>query len=338
MKILVADYICTRGHRFFNSIHINALKVLDVELEFVSRKNYFEVEGYKCYDIPEEYYVTRTGTLSSLKERFDMVRQLNYIKKIIQNGNYDKTIFLTYDTLSMAFFRTTVEVILISHVNIDLLPVWYYRMAFKSFPLSYKHVVLGRNISSHAKKILPQHSFTYIPHGILSDCYADAQPLNEKIIYCPIKSSVNEPLFRGIATSKRVNDFLKLNNIKIIVKGVFNLENTSNIKFVEDFIGWNTYKSYLKHSLAVFLPYDSSFCYRVSGVFHECLSNNTPVITSSIYSFEEYSSLINYKFMINSDDEFIEVLQRILSLNNTPFKHLEELHPTKYWSKILNCK
>lgn len=338
MKILIVDYICTRGHLFFNEIHLDALIKLGHNLSFITRKGYIDIlEGCNFYDIPEKYYKHKTKThLTTFQYIYYDIKKLLFAKKVANKIKPDAVIVLTYDALSLAFFRIKYPTFIINHVNVDFLSFWYRNLMTKFLPNYYIHVCLTQRTNEYLKIKLKNKKTVYIPHGYLQNsCYINER---QNIIFCPSTSSMDEKLLNDIITNDNLNKFLFENKIQLIIKTNKLFSNLSScISILNGYIDQDLYQQYVKSSLAIFLPYHKSFNYRASGIFHEAISYGTPIITSNIPTFDEYHKQILYKYQVNDSSEFLETLKHIIKLSEY-YSNLQDLNPLLYWKQALDCK
>ena len=171
MNILVVDYICTRGHIFFNKIHLNALVQTNHKFTYVSRKGYLEVpENSLYYEIPEEFYIHQTqNKVSSLTYLMYEIKKLLFVKNIINVIKPDAVVVLTYDELSLAFFRVKCPTFIVNHANVDLMNIWYRKLFMRFLPSNFIHVCLTKRIYEYMKISCKQNKIVYVPHGCLFD-------------------------------------------------------------------------------------------------------------------------------------------------------------------------
>ena len=331
MNILIVDYICTRGHVFFNRIHINALLQTGHKLSYVSRKGYLEVpENAEYYEIPEEYYLHQTEKqLSSIQHIKYDIKKLLYTKSVANKIKPDAVVVLTYDALSLVFFRVKCPTFVINHVNVDFLSFWYRDLATKLLPNNFIHVCLTKRIHEYMKSRCKNKKSVYIPHGYLPEHIQ----VNEKenVVFCPTTSSMDKHLLNSIINNGEVIKYLTEHNIQLVIKSNKQYGNVAScITILNGFIHKKLYQKLVQSPIAIFLPYDKSFNYRASGVFHEALSYNTPIVTSAIPIFDEYKNLVTYDFQVKSPSEFIAVIEFVMQKSEY-YRNLDILDPCKYW-------
>lgn len=336
MNILVADSISGPGHKFFNKIQIDALLRTGHNISVVARKGLIKVpEGIQYYEIPEKFYIRQESkNIGAISNLIYEIKKVRFIKKVTKRLNPDAVIFLTYDALSAVFFRVKYPTFLINHVNIDFLYQWYRYTATKLLPNHFVHICLSKRIEEYLNHRMPEKRTAYIPHGIIDEKTSIHN--NSDIIYCPVTSSLDESLLREIIYDKDVISYFSENNIQFVIKTKVEFNETAPcIKIINGFIDNEQYYNYVHNSLLIFLPYNSDFNNRVSGVFHEALSYNTPVLTSDISSFREYEDFVTYNFTVRGPQDFISSIKYIKA-TNCLYKNLEKLDPTSYWKKLIS--
>lgn len=335
MNILIVDYICTRGHVFFNKIHLNALMQTGHKLLYVSRKEYLEVpKDTEYYEIPEEYYLRQTKKhLSSIQHIKYDIKKLLYVKKVVNGIKPDVVVVLTYDALSLAFFRVKCPTFIINHVNVDFLKFWHRDLATRLLPDNFIHVCLTKRIQEYMKIRCKSKVSVYIPHGYLPE-YVQVHE-KENVIFCPTTSSMDERLLNSIIYHDDVIKYLTEKNIQLVIKSNKQYSKLAPcITILNGFIDKKLYQKYVATPIAIFLPYDKSFNYRASGIFHESLSYDTPIITSNIPAFDEYGNYVLYNYKINNSVDFLATLQTIIGMK-TYYTNLEALNPHSFWEDVL---
>lgn len=337
MNIFVIDYICTSGHKFFNRIHIDALVRAGVSLSFISRRGYLEVsKSLPYYEIPEDYYLSQEiNQLGSIRYNYYDIKKLKYAERIVERSKPDAVIVLTYDAISLAFFRVKCPTFVINHVNVDFLSFWYRNLTTKLFPKNYIHVCLSKRIHEYILSKLPRFQSVYIPHGILNTTRLDHN--RDNVIFCPITSSVDVPLLNDIINNQSVVEYLLSKKIQFVIKTRLDIfkDTAPCFKLVKGYMDGDIYMKYVQNSIAIFLPYEKSFNFRVSGIFHEALSYNTPILTSDIPTFNEYRDLILYEFQIDSPEKLLNTLQ-VIEKKIEYYQNLGSLDPSPYWKETIN--
>lgn len=340
MNILVVDYLCPVGHKFFNEIQIKSLQNCGVSLSYISRLGYFGEAISLKRALPEKYFTKRIPLIPlSISSRIWDIMKLRMIKKEVENGRYDAIVFLSYDVYSLLLVKLCGVVLLINHVNIDEIScLKTKRLATRLLPSNYHHIALTKRICEYSSSLL-NRTVLYVPHGVLKNNYFSVKKHDGKYVFCPITSSCDMILLERILTSEKVISFFKEKGMTLIIKGDNNRPvNSDSIIYLPSFISEEEYQSLLCGALAVFLPYAPSFKYRTSGVFFECLSNSIPVLTNDIDCFRDFESYIAYNYLVNSPEGFIKQLEDLIKHKGCIYYNLEDLEPSIYWKGLFtNC-
>lgn len=345
MKVLIVDYIAGYGHRSFNRIHINAIKSCGVDIQLISKKGFFDYlndDSLKQSHIPSVLFRSfKAGVFAQIFVRLFDILKLLFIKWVSLKSKSDYIIFLDYDILSFFTFRTKTPVALVNHFNVDDLDNKLKLNFTKKLPPHYVFVDLNTFIDKRLKELIPDVNSVVIPHGLdRFDSIEDKSllaPLKlEKYVFCPVSSSFNKRLIEDIFTSKKLESYLHERQIKICMKGSATDVCISDwIIQLPSYIDDILYNTLLGNAFAVFLPYDDTFKYRVSGVLHECYAKNIPVICSRTESFVQYEQYMAYDSLIDNVDDFIYSLESVNNCNEY-YKNLEALSPVNAWKTLLS--
>lgn len=345
MKVLIVDYIAGYGHRSFNRIHINAIKSCGVDIQLISKKGFFDYlndNSLKQSLIPSVFFRSfKAGVFAQIFARLFDILKLLVVKWVSLKSNSDFIIFLDYDILSFFTFRTNTPVALVNHFNVDDLDNKFKLNLTKKLPPHYAFVDLNTFIDNHFKQLIPGVKSVVIPHGldhfVSNEDKSLLTPFDlEKYVFCPVSSSFNKRLLEDIFTSKKLESYLHERRMKICMKGnavdVCKIDRIIQLpSYVDDVL----YNTLLSNAFAVFLPYDDSFKYRVSGVLHECYAKNIPVICSRTESFEQYEQYMAYDSLIHNVDDFIHTLESLNSCN-VYYINLDTLSPVNAWKTLLS--
>ena len=345
MKVLLVDYMSGYGHQSFNRIHINSIKSCGANIILLSKEGYFDYLNdnslTKLY-IPSFLFKSfKAGFSAQILVRLLDIFKLIYVKWVSFKTNPDFIVFLDYDILSFFVFRSKRPVALINHFNVDDLNNGTKLNLTKALPSHYIFINLNNYIDNRHRELIPNSRSIIIPHGL--DCCIldkDKSLLNRynlsKYIFCPISSSFSKSLLIDVLTSNELEEYLNDNQMKICLKGVApNVKIGDHVVLLPSYIDTNLYNSVIGNAFAVFLPYDSSFKYRVSGVLHECFANNIPAICSKTDSFKQYENYMNYESLVLNSADLIKSLESLKKCE-TYYKNLDLLSPNIGWSMLLN--
>ena len=339
MKILVIDYMSYSNHCNFNKIHIESLFNLGHKLYFVGKKGHFDNvkgRGSIVCEIPE--WVYRKYPYPPLSVRLKDIMALRWVNKHIRQDNYDIIIFPTYDIMSIWAYKTDKPVLLINHNNVFQLDSYIKLKITRNLPKNFRHICLNKQMEDRLRQILKNRDISYVPHGILSYYSELSEPKymanSNNFIFCPINRNYDESFVRSLLHSPAFYDYLLNNELMLFIKrGLPYDGGCENIIVLDNNIKKSEYNYMIQNAKAVLLPYSEEFKYRCSGIFFECVSSNTPIVSSDIPAFRIYEGLTNLLF-------FTDVTSLIADLNSINEQKLkqndtEAFMPDSYWRKLL---
>lgn len=339
MKLLLLDYISYSGHRNFNEIHIKALHDSGHFLTLLGRKGQFDNISIKnnvqVKEMPSCFY--GDYPITPISFRIAGIASLLWVKTHIKLKEYDAIIILTYDILSLFVFRTSVPVFLINHNNVPQLWSKIKLSLTRGLPFNYIHIALNKDMESHLRKLLPSKQVFHVPHGICPPSADMEKPSfireNERFLFCPVNRNYDTAIVEEIFGDMQLNTYLKENGIKLYVKEKLKENCNDVIKCVPQNIDNKQYNFMLQHAIAVILPYGKGFKYRCSGIFFECVSQNTPIITTKLKSMAEYEEDIEMK-MFTTVRELIDAIKYYQYYKPKEIC-LTKFEPKKYWDKAI---
>jgi hypothetical protein len=154
--------------------------------------------------------------------------------------------------------------------------------------------------------------------------------------------------FGPTMSSKPILDFCNLMKADNFAKGKFHYRiinvsnqvkeelisvfgNKNNIYFLNEYLEHEEYIKLINSSRYVFLPHNLLFEGKLSGIFSDCISNNTPIISNNIEPvlefFKKYGAMgFVFEFSLNVD-------WRLTFLNNQNDDEYQ-----LYKTSLLNCK
>lgn len=344
MRILVVDYLCQKGHKNYVDILLKSLAKLDLDITFVTSRDYMDYLNVKLQRVNKIEY--KAQSFKSRKKLYNILYQIFSLKKIewkIRRKKFDYIIFTSYNIYSYFFFRRQEPIYIINHDNIDRLAhsnVLTLKL-HKHLGANSRYVVLSPYIKASLEKILPFKNIVYIPHGIIQhlSCVGSSHfSKYPNIIFCSARSSCNIDFLYKLLSDESNQRFLEQNNIFLVVRtnnkftetcrNIIHVDSSQRIAEVD-------YDYIISHSMCVYLPYAEDFKYRVSGIFYECISNNIPVLFNKTESTVQYADYITYDYELNKPEEFRDKVLQFLKNNYSYYKNIDNLNPKFYWEKIL---
>ena len=343
MNILVIDSFLDHGHDQFNSIQIDALLRTNNDVVLVGAKNHFprdiekRVRAY--YSIPNFLFNKDIKNhFGTFWDAFWEIFRLLYIRLFIYNKSIDRVVFLRYNVLVTFIIFICKPCFLFDHFSATEIHNKFKRFIVSHYPDNYIHLTLNNNIKDYLKGLLPNKKVFTVKHGILpsfknvGNC--SLIDSNQTFVFCSTVSSCDRDLLIAILNDEELKKYLKINNIIFIIKTSIGVPETENIIKINGYISSNDYQYYIKNAICVFLPYDQSFGYRVSGIFFECVANDTYVISSNIEAFSEYKRKDNPISLVSTPKDFIRALN---TAEHTVQKwDKADMDPCEDWQRILN--
>lgn len=339
MNVLVVDYIAPIGHVGYVSLQLKCIKDCGCDVSFYSHKAFVEscaLEGITTYFFPKVLHCKTNNRFKPVLERIQGIIKILILRGHLIKHKYDAIVFTSYDIMSIWPFTNSTKTYLINHNNTTDFYSSLKKWIHLRLPQSFSYITLAPYIADYFKEHVNK-PVIMIPHGLTKAYSISIKDPFKKHIYCPTTSSCNSDLFNSIANSELVNDYLQKNDLKLIVKSYSFKSKFDRVEVLSHYIDDKTYNMLMANALAVFAPYnDSSFKNRVSAVLMECLGSNIPIISSDNSSYSAYKEHINYDYIVNGPESFINCVESIKKIDNTNYyNNLDDLNPTKFWKEVL---
>lgn len=340
MKILFLDYMSLNGHKNFNKIHIRALLEEGCELDLVGKNGQFDgivaTPKLRIYSIPP--FLTKKYSLPSLTCRIEWILILIWSIFKFPQRKYDLVILPTYDMVSTIFYRISKRVVCVVH-DATYLDKNINRIAANILPKNFCFIGLNEEIKDRISEKVIHHKIYQIPHGLITPSVDYKKPAylepETRFFFCPINSFINYKLTSDVFSSQKLFDFLEdTNSFVVVKKGVVTASNCHRIIIIDNRPENEEYDYLMQNAKAVILPYATSFRYRCSGIFFECVARNTPVIASDIGSLRVYQNDTDTKYfsdlcgLINAMASYLEVK------NGT--SDISKFDPREGWNNVIN--
>lgn len=340
MDLLLVDYISVKGHKNFNKIHIESLLRLGCKLHLVGRKGQFDnidpTPNVIISYIPERLF--KHHVFGQLTERLYGIMRLWWINIKIKPIQYDATVFLIYDILSMFFFRNAAKIYLVNHNNVSQLSNCLKYWMTRHLPAKYTHITLNEEMEKRLRDLLPEKKIKMVPHGICAPISLISKPPfvldNQRFLFCPVNRNYDNFFVKNLFESKEFKEFLHINKMVLFLKESMPVvADGANVVKIEDRIDLSFYNYLLKESVAVILPYGSEFKYRSSGILFECVARNKPILATNIDALAIYKDKVEMRFFEDATTLVTGVKYYLCSpvINNK----IELFKPDLYWTKAL---
>jgi hypothetical protein len=344
-KILFIDTFCEFGHNNINKIYIDELIRIGYDVHLAMKRSYFNAleldQSLLKIDLPEKYFLANG---SKVINRINQVRLLNFIKNRTKNINYFFYFFSYFEEISFYLSGFNGVSYLMVHGNTEGLinPVKKHFLRRISKNPNIKYLVFLEEF----KRMFNSNGIYNVivsPHGLpTNNSYDLSEDKNyfekitkdlkfskgkSKIIFIPHSNKFGDTFTNDLVNHNLFLEFIKKKNLKIIIKGNYIPSNSDRIFFLPNFVEEKQFRALLANSAIVLLNYPTSFQYRVSGLFFECLSKNIPLIASKITSFTHYSEIFNYNPFYSTVDELITIIDSLTSVEDgfAPYKNLQQI-------------
>lgn len=344
MRILYIDNTDNKGHVNFNMIHMKAISdtqnnIVDAVFNYKFYSKYHisdSIENISLFFLPS---VLCCSFKSKLLWRLNSVFQLWYIYLRFRIVKYDLVVLSVYDPIVLFFAGYTSRFIIFNHNNISHLSNSLKLFFTKLISKKCLHLVFNEDMRLGLKTYISNAKIRVISHGCI-DPYISENGVkklfeNKKVIFCPSTSSVDPDFIHALLNDRRLNEFLLVQNIQIVIKSTKHKYNENeNVTFLSRYLTDREYQNLFCNSLAILIPYCDTFKYRTSGVLFECFANNKPFIASKIPSLEIYSTYVRYNPYFKTVEDLILNLEELITFKGAYYNGLHDLNPQNVWNNL----
>lgn len=217
-------------------------------------------------------------------------RILKIAQKIDRENQFDYIFFSSYHSycmcLSRVMFKNLSRIFVVNHNNIDFVDKSLKsKIIYKLYCTKINHIVYEAFIGEHLvnEYSVPKDNIFVLPH-----------PMNrvvdeEKKYDCVgISNSNDDAWIKEIIEYESQTSILKENNKKLILRSKSEEFDDGGLKVFKGYLTDEQYYSYISSAKNIFLPFELSFKYRMSGSVIDAFSGKTKVVGSKIPLFEAY--------------------------------------------------
>ncbi len=343
MKVLVCEHLTEEGHV---NLFINVCKFLSnkgydvvavIPSNFSKSMSFCEVKRMNF-----KYYSDEYPQSSGLHKVIYSLRVQSFINKLYRRDNYIATFVITYDEISLAigkcFGYIKEPFFIIQNSNPDAISFSKYRrIAFDLIKDKVYSVTLGGFVkdflvsSFHVDPsrvlVLPHPMYVTDKNSILDiDCVG-------------ISNSNDETIIERIIENEKKYGLIKQNNLKVLLKSKKHIFDNGNLTIITGFIDSSIYDDYISRAKCIFLPFSSSFQYRISGTLIDALSNNKCIIGTDIPVISQSSKCYPGVIRLYNESTFISDIVEIgkdSSFKSDSFIRFQEQHGEIILSNILS--
>jgi len=327
MKILYLDFLCPKRHLNLDINQINRLSNIG-DIYVVSQKGRYENLPPNVRNIEKKSIEIKPGKIrnraSSLKT---MLISAIESRKI----DHDFIIVSSFETMMFAIGRYLFEkndkIILFHHFNTDELSSKIKAFFFRMYMNKVKHIVFSEFIKDYLINkfgINPKNVFV-LPHHMNKIKITNDNKNEYRCV--GLSSSNDEKVIGDIIHKEEKDELFKKMKIKVVLKSKeFEFDN-GYLKVVKGYLEKEVFDDFIDKAQSIYMPFPTSFQFRMSGTLIDALTNSKIVYGSDIPVMRHYSK--NYPSIckiVNDADSFIQAL---LSNENENKKHVEEFEKFK---------
>jgi hypothetical protein len=347
-KILFIDLFCDFGHNNINKIYVKEFLSSGYDVHIAMKKSYFESLGVDNkllrLELPERLF---EDSRSKVLYRFQQVRLLRYILSKTKSFEYSFYFFSFFDEIAFYASGFNRPAYLMVHGNTESLfsPVKCFflkrlsknsQVKFVVFLEIFKKLFNSRGInnvlvSSHGLPLFVNedaNNVNYSCDDLLRTI--NCSYIEPRIIFVPNANKFGDSSINDLIKHQPFLELIERKNIIVVMKGEPSSEPLDRFFYLAPYVDNRYLKALLINSFVVLLNYPSSFQYRVSGFFFECMAYNVPLLITNIASFVHYSNNFNYNPYYNNLHELVSAVDFLSNVNRNfrPYKELHTIEPS----------
>ncbi len=269
------------------------------------------------------------------------VQNLMTARRIDKQYDFDCLFFASFHSYVMALSRFVIDrtdrIYIMHHNNID----WINnsKLGMLLFPL-YKnkvnHVVLNDFIKRY---LVDEFSISNSRVHVLPHPLNKERQNSQKLYNCVgISNSNDENWVRYIYDREIKSGDLEKRGLKVVLRAKSFSYSGKALKILNHYLSTDEYYSYISSTEQMFLPFPSSFRYRMSGSIIDALSNHTKVIGSKIPVFQEFErEYPNLCHTVNSAEEFWDFLINTSGVDDDCDEEFDRFNDAHSRKKVVDC-
>lgn len=285
MKVIVTEYISSKGHR---NLFLNICKMLQlggIEVVAVVPNNY-EDKILFCKTINHRlnYYndIYKHSSINMIKYSLRVQCTVN---KIAKKEGADAILVVSFDELSIAlgkFIMPCVKPqIVIQNSNIDRIEESRVRrIAFNFFKNSVFHIVLAGFIKKYMveKLSISEDLVSVLPHPMVQ-----LENVTERDIdLVGLSSGNDEDIVSRLVDMEKKEGIFSKNNLRVVLKSRQQTYDDGFLSIVKGYIPDEEYTDLILRAKCIYAPYPLTYRNRMSAILVDAMANNKPVIGSPI--------------------------------------------------------
>lgn len=339
MKILYLDFLYPEGHIRQNTEYINCLAKFSEVCVLCEKGRYdnavlqAEIIQSDCFNIKEGRLLSRISTL----------KVMLYSAMIARKKKPDYIFVSSYETITFAigrlFFSKRDKLFLLQHFNIDELENGIKRCFFNNYMRTVDHIVFEKFISDYLIEVfnLDEKRIHVLPYQLNEN----SSEKNKKKTYSCVglSNSNDEKIISAIVDIENRQEILKGTRSKVILKSKSIEFDNGFLKVINGYLDNEQYDEYINNSQCIYMPFPSSFRYRMSGTLVDALSNNKIVLGSNIplivYYAAQYPKVC--KIVSGAEDLFENILKINMLAKKEQISDFERFKTAHSENKIMEA-
>lgn len=272
-------------------------------------------KGWYIHENAKAKYIYYEPTSMGFKgKKAHFIKEINnliFAKKLYNKYQFDTLFFASFETSIFLFSKILFQKFLndcfiVHNNNIDRFnAVNLKKKHFSKYMNRVNHIVLEKFIGDYLEKEGVDKNRIYVLPHPLNINYSTPKEYD----CVGISNSNSEELISSIINYERHNNLVRLSKCKILLRSKnYNYDDG----YLKVFSGWlsdDKYNQYISSAKRLYIPFPSSFQYRVSGSIVDAFSNHIPVIGSDIpllrYYQKEYGNIC---VIVSSPKDFIKTV------------------------------
>lgn len=328
---LFVDYAYQKGHVNFNKIHIDALRADGYDVKIVLHRDIMKRLPYGKDD-----YALILPNLLKLRDGHAVINRISFIlsllliRIIIRVRKFDKVVVSYCDEVTLGLLPLCRGMYIICHNNAASFDNKVKRY-FMHRLSKHNHFIVFNDEMTKPFKRQGINNVLVVSHGCVPPftMKPDIQlPLNissyDKVVFHP-SPKPDVDFVTELMQNARLADFLRENNVLLILRNSpCCVCETSNIKFINEYLSQDQYQKLFLSSDVILLAYPPTFEYRVSGVSFECVANGKKMLIKANHAFDYCRDFLNYDPMFNDVGELCIKLDYLFHHPNAMCKAIKD--------------
>lgn len=308
--VLFIDYAYQQGHVNFNKIHIDALRADGYDVKIVLHRDIMKRLPYR-----EDDYALILPNLLKLRDGHALINRISFIlsllliKIVVRVRNFDNVVVSYCDEVTLGLLPLCRNMYIICHNNAASFKNNIKRYFMQRLSKHNRFIVFNEEMSKPFR-CQGINDVRVVSHGCVPPftMKPDIQlPLNissyDKVIFHP-SPKPDVDFVKRLVLNASLNKFLHDSNTLLILRNMpCGVSETSNIKFINEYLSQGQYQNLFLLSDVILLAYPPTFEYRVSGVSFECVANEKKMLIKANHAFDYCRDFLNYDPMFSDADE-----------------------------------